>query len=468
MHGRTFLALGWPSGPVIGEALKAGRKLLKKGQGEESIIERLEIVRQEPSAWLDDKTFGRVAKEWQRLITRQSEKEKSKLRAEAIPIVSWGAELLETATLKQMEQAARLPVARAAAVMADGHVGYGLPIGGVLAVENAVIPYGVGVDIACRMRLSVFDVKPYLLEKKRSKFEKALLERTRFGMGVEWEPEDRAEHEVMDDAAWQALPLLRQLKNKGWKQLGTSGSGNHFVEFGTLILEEADQELGLDVGRYLALLSHSGSRGVGAKIANAYTKIARQYHPRLDKAARHLAWLPMDSEAGEEYWLAMNLAGRYAAANHAVIHERVAEALRLTPVASVENHHNFAWEETLADGTPVIVHRKGATPAGKGVLGVIPGSMADSGYLVRGKGHPDSINSASHGAGRKLGRREAIRKIKPQTWEKYLRTRNITLLGGSLDEAPQAYKSIEQVMAAQSDLVEIVARFEPRIVRMAD
>ena len=149
-------------------------------------------------------------------------------------------------------------------------------------------------------------------------------------------------------------------------------------------------------------------------------------------------------------------------------HDRVLAAAGLEVLVVVENHHNYAWREKLADGSEVIVHRKGATPAGKGVLGVIPGSMGDPGYVVRGLGHADSINSAAHGAGRKMSRSEAFAKIDADQMERYLRKNNITLLGGNLDESPQAYKPIKTVMAAQHDLVEIVAEFMPRIVRMAD
>ncbi len=191
-------------------------------------------------------------------------------------------------------------------------------------------------------------------------------------------------------------------------------------------------------------------------------------HPTLEKTVRHLAWLPIKSEPGEEYWLSMELAGRFASANHAIIHKLVAKAAGFKEVASVENHHNFAWKETLEDGTPVFVHRKGATPAGKGVLGVIPGSMGDPGYVVRGKGVGNSINSASHGAGRKMGRKAAINALTHLMRDRYLQERGVTLLGGGLDEAPQAYKDIESVLAAQDDLVEVVAKFTPRIVRMAD
>ena len=190
--------------------------------------------------------------------------------------------------------------------------------------------------------------------------------------------------------------------------------------------------------------------------------------PELDPAVKHLAWLDIDGQEGQEYWVAMNLAGRFASANHAVIHRAVAQAAGLQEVASVENHHNFAWREQLPDGRTVFVHRKGATPAGEGVLGVIPGSMADPGYVVRGRGLPEGLNSASHGAGRQLSRKKAIATISKRERDAYLAERGVRLLGGGLDESPQAYKRIEDVIAAQSDLVSIVGKFTPRIVRMAD
>jgi Uncharacterized conserved protein len=366
-----------------------------------------------------------------------------------------------------MDNAMRLPVSIAGALMPDAHVGYGLPIGGVLATEDAVIPYAVGVDIACRMRLSVFDAPPGLLDQQQGRFEDALRKNTRFGAGAEWRPP--RQDPILDDPDWEATPLLRHLKEtKGIPQLGTSGSGNHFVEFGDLDVLAFDPKLGLQPGKYLALLSHSGSRGVGYQIADHYSTLARDLHPELGKELAHLAWLDMNSEAGQEYWLAMNLAGRFASANHRIIHQQIAKATGLDVLATVENHHNFAWEETLPDGRRAYVHRMGATPAGKGVLGVIPGTMGDAGYVVRGKGNPASLNSASHGAGRQMSRNEAFKSITKKMRDAYLRERGVRLLGGGLDEAPQAYKNINEVMAAQGDLVDIIARFQPRLVMMTD
>jgi tRNA-splicing ligase RtcB len=363
-----------------------------------------------------------------------------------------------------------LPVSAAGALMPDAHVGYGLPIGGVLATEGAVIPFAVGVDIACRMRLSVLDAPPIVLNQQKGKFEKVLRENTRFGAGVEWNP--RQDDDVLDDPDWEAMPFLKHLKDKAAKQLGTSGSGNHFVEFGEVDVLVKDETLGIAPGKYLAVLSHSGSRGVGFQIADRYSKLAAQMHPELKIKGggdlSHLGWLDMNAEAGQEYWLAMNLAGRFASANHRVIHRNVSKAAGFKPIAVVENHHNFAWREKLEDGRDVYVHRKGATPAGKGVLGVIPGTMGDVGYVVRGLGNARSLNSASHGAGRQLSRTVALKTITKTQRDAYLRERGVTLLGGGLDEAPMAYKDINAVIDAQSDLVEIIARFKPKIVMMTD
>jgi tRNA-splicing ligase RtcB len=181
-----------------------------------------------------------------------------------------------------------------------------------------------------------------------------------------------------------------------------------------------------------------------------------------------LAWLDLQTEEGQEYWIAMNLAGDYAAANHHQIHKKMAKSLGLKPLIMIENHHNFAWEGNLADGTPAIIHRKGATPASKGDLGIIPGSMAHAGFVVKGKGSNGAIYSASHGAGRAMSRSQALRNITKQDIKKVLADKGVTLIGGDIDEAPMAYKDIFKVIEYQSDLVEILAKFVPKIVRMAD
>ncbi len=383
-------------------------------------------------------------------------------RPEPAPWAQWGDELGE-ATYRQMRNAARLPVAVAGALMPDAHPGYGLPIGGVLATDDSVVPYAVGVDIACRMRLTVFDAPVERLAQDIPGLSDILERQTAFGLGAK--RQDRPDHAVMDDPTWRQLRVTRGLYDKAGAQLGSSGSGNHFVEFGLMTF--AEDAVGVPAGEYVAVLSHSGSRAAGAGVAAHYTKLARARHPELPDDLQYLAWLRLDDDDGREYWAAMNLMGRYAAANHEVIHAAITAALGAQVVLSVENHHNFAWKETHG-GREVIVHRKGATPAGEGVLGVIPGSMAAPGYLVRGKGSPASLRSASHGAGRLMSRTEARRSV---TWREVnarLAAANVTLLSAGLDESPGVYKDIGQVMDAQTDLVETLARFDPRIVKMAD
>jgi tRNA-splicing ligase RtcB len=272
----------------------------------------------------------------------------------------------------------------------------------------------------------------------------------------------------MDDPAWSELSAVRRFKDIAWQQLGTSGSGNHFVEFGALkVNTEIDSPLGKILpGNYLALLSHSGSRRLGTEVANFYTDVAMQQRSHLPKDFLHLAWLDLNTDAGAEYWAAMTLAGKYASANHAVIHRQIIDALRFPVLGGVENHHNFGWKELL-DGEEVIVHRKGATPAGVNELGVIPGSMSSPGYVVRGKGNPESLNSAAHGAGRRMSRSEAKKKFDWNTVRRKLKQDGVDLLSAGLDEVPGAYKDIRQVMSEQADLVEELAEFQPRMVKMA-
>lgn len=236
------------------------------------------------------------------------------------------------------------------------------------------------------------------------------------------------------------------------------------MEFGLLKLEESIQ--GLEPGVYMALLSHSGSRGTGAMVASHYSKLAMSLHPELPRELRHLAWLDMDTEAGQEYWAAMELMGRYAAANHACIHRHLAAHLGADVLLDLENHHNFAWKERHLD-REVIVHRKGATPAGKGVLGIIPGFMASPAFIARGKGNTESMHSAAHGAGRVMSRRKAHQTLRWKDANQVLKDQGVTLISAGLDEVPFVYKNIEDVMAAQIDLVETIARFDPKLVKMA-
>ncbi|HZM06582.1 MAG TPA: RtcB family protein [Candidatus Saccharimonadales bacterium] len=385
-------------------------------------------------------------------------------RTEPVKYCQWG-EGLEHEAVMQMEKACLLPVSVAGALMPDAHVGYGLPIGGVLATENAVIPYAVGVDIACRMKMTVLDIPLRDLEQKQDRLTRAIEAETRFGVGATFR--DRRAHEVLD-ADWTISPVTKQNKGRAWSQLGTSGSGNHFVEFGLFTAHSKINDL--EPGTYVALLSHSGSRGTGAAVCDYYSKIAFTQFPDLPSELKRLAWLSLDSHEGQEYWSAMELMGRYAAANHALIHQHVAENLGASVLLDLENHHNFAWKEKHVIGgveREVIVHRKGATPAGDGVLGIIPGYMATPGFVVSGKGNPDSLKSASHGAGRAMSRKAANEKFNWKDVNRFLRDCGVTLISAGLDEVPMAYKNIREVMAAQDDLVTVLGQFDPKLVKMA-
>jgi tRNA-splicing ligase RtcB len=461
MKNRALEKVGIPRAcaPAARDVLRAAAEA---GRAASEVVSDLARVAASAKDYVDDEVYGTLART---LVEQARATSAFAPRAMAAPWRQWGDDV-EPAAVQQLKNACQLPVSVSAALMPDAHVGYGLPIGGVLATRDAVIPYAVGVDIACRMKLTVLDLPTATLADGKDRLAHALHEETRFGIGASFKA--RRLHDVMDED-WRVTPVTATMKDKAWSQLGTSGSGNHFVEFGQL--DVLDAGVGLPPGEYLALLSHSGSRGSGAQVAEHYSKLAQKQHRELPRELSHLAWLDLASEAGQEYWAAMELMGRYAAANHALIHRHIARALGVEVLLDVENHHNFAWRErhAMPDGAEaeVIVHRKGATPAGAGVLGVIPGSMGAPGYVVRGKGKADSLNSAAHGAGRRMSRTQAKATFKWESVQRFLRERNVTLLSAGLDEVPMAYKNIDEVMAAQADLVEPLARFSPRIVKMA-
>lgn len=453
--GTHLLEMGYTEGKAIGMALQLASSS-SLGVEEAKVV--LKAVLADPAAYTADTHWAPLAAE---LLAPPKDAVIPLLEEQrSFPI--YGAEAIEAGALKQMETAMRLPVTVAGALMPDAHQGYGLPIGGVLATENAVIPYGVGVDIGCRMCMSIYDIPGSFLEENRETLRRMLKLNTQFGRAEFKRPMD---HEVLSSPLFNEIRVVKELKDRAYRQIGTSGGGNHFVEFGITEIVDAENEFGLAPGVYLALLSHSGSRGFGANIAGHYTRLAME-RCKLPQEARHLAWLDLNTEAGQEYWLAMNLAGDYASACHHQIHERMAVGLRTRPAAMIENHHNFAWKEKDAHGRELIVHRKGATPAAKGVLGIIPGSMTAPGFIVRGKGVADSLNSASHGAGRVMSRTQAERTLDKLQVLQHLDEHGVEVMGSGLDEAPMAYKNIHDVMAAQQDLVEVIGSFLPKVVRM--
>jgi tRNA-splicing ligase RtcB len=456
LTGTDLINIGFPEGKTIGVALTLMKKEFADLSRDEQLLLLKEVIKL-PSAFEGNVKFLPLV---QALLVPKDT---------TIPLIEhpqsyeiYGAEGIEAGAMNQMANAMKLPITVAGALMPDAHQGYGLPIGGVLATKNSVIPYGVGVDIGCRMCLTLYDLSVTMLNEKKEELKKMLINNTQFGTAVSKRPKD---DEIFQRSEFNDIKIVKELKDRAWKQIGSSGGGNHFVEFGIVEILTVMNEFNLAPGKYLALLSHSGSRGLGATIAGHYTKVAMETC-KLPQEAKHLAWLDLNTEAGQEYWLAMNLAGDYASACHHQIHERMAIGLRETPLAMIENHHNFAWKEKDAQGNEVIVHRKGATPAGKGVLGIIPGSMATPGFIVRGKGMSASINSASHGAGRTMSRTKAKETISPKAVNEFLKAADVELIGSGLDEAPMAYKNIHQVMDSQKELVEVLGTFMPKIVRM--
>ena len=512
MNAKDFLRMGVPLGEATRRATDFVSKFILGGGDKSRLREEVAAIVANPAAFVEDSLRGEFAKA---LLNSTSSMPRSSGRESApsetgeklepthvgcysgenvsarrIPVKyhQWG-EGLDHEAVMQMEKACLLPVSVAGALMPDAHVGYGLPIGGVLATENSVIPYAVGVDIACRMKMTVLDIPVRDLEQRQERLTRAIETETRFGVGASFR--ERRQHAVLD-GDWSVSPITKQNKDKAWSQLGTSGSGNHFVEFGIFTAhsdltrpinrpsatfspaggegpdEGASQHL--PAGQYVALLSHSGSRGTGAAVCDHYSKIAFSQFPELPSELKRLAWLSLDSQEGQEYWNAMELMGQYAAANHACIHRHVAEHLGAQVLLDLENHHNFAWKEKHVIGgveREVIVHRKGATPAGQGVLGIIPGSMATPGFVVSGKGNAQSLHSASHGAGRAMSRKAANEKFNWKDVNRFLKQQGVTLISAGLDEVPMAYKNIRDVMKAQSDLVTVLGEFMPKLVKMA-
>lgn len=457
LKGKDLIKLGFPKNNSINIALGQINRYRKR-EKKERILEEAKMVLQNPEQFKGNAIWGKVVEG----LLKPVEVKFHQLRHTRAPFSIYGENEIDEQAKYQLYDALKLPVAVQGALMPDAHTGYGLPIGGVLATENAVIPYGVGVDIGCRMCLTIYPIKASYIKGKQHQLENILSNHTKFGM---YETHDKKhDHELFSRPEFNEIPLLKRLKVKAFKQLGTSGSGNHFVEFGVVSISDVNNQWQLKPGDYLGLLSHSGSRGLGANIAKHYTYLASKQCP-LPKNVQHLAWLDLDTHDGQEYWLAMNLAGDYAKACHDDIHYRIGKLLGSKAVAKIENHHNFAWKEVV-NGKEAIVHRKGATPANKGELGIIPGSMTAPGYIVSGLGNTESLNSASHGAGRLHSRRKCKEKFTRSDIKHQLKMNDVTLIGGGVDEAPMAYKDIKKVMNNQQELVEVLGTFTPKIVRM--
>lgn len=385
---------------------------------------------------------------------------KKKMSAAPKPYRLWSSPKLQVDadSIKQLETALSLPVAIGGAGMPDMHVGYSVPIGGVVVLDQAISPAFVGYDISCMMMLTILDAPPELgpsalaKEDVRQRYLKWVVKSTSFGLGARsW----KVEHAVMDDPVWSSVNVLLRLKALAASQLGTSGAGNHFADI-------VSGRFSDDGSEFVALMTHSGSRGVGNKIGHHYTPIADAEAQAKNDIPKGYGWFEIGKEAGQEYLAAMQLMGRYAQANHEIIHANFLKHSGLQAVRQYANRHNFAWIDSLGR----VIHRKGATPAGPGEMGIIPGSSGSESFLVRGLGNPQAWESASHGAGRNFSRTVARKNFDQRAFDKHMLRLGITHHGVAPDETVAAYKNIRHVMDVQTDLVEIAAVLQPRVVVM--
>ena len=387
---------------------------------------------------------------------------KETLTSESIPIKLW-LDDIEEGTLQQAKNLANLPFAfHHIAIMPDAHFGYGMPIGGVMATDDVVIPNAVGVDIGCgvcAVKSSLTSIDQPTLKQVMKGVRKAIP----LGFKHHKKPASTDSMPPLPSGKGRSMAIVRQEYDNGRTQVGTLGGGNHFIEF---------QQAG---DGSIWIMVHSGSRNLGFKVAHHYNKIAVQRNKKSKRplpASWQLASLPLDSTDGQSYLQEMNYCVAFAKANRRLMMNRIQETLQreLSPEIRFESPvdvaHNYAATETHF-GKKVIVHRKGATRAYSGEIGIIPGSQGTNSYIVIGKGNPESFCSCSHGAGRKLGRKQAQKQLDLEKEKRVLDRQGIihAIRGRrDLEEAAGAYKDIQQVIALQEDLVEIREVLQPLAV----
>jgi len=373
-----------------------------------------------------------------------------------VPIRVWATDADEK-TMAQAEHLAKLPFAAGpVALMPDAHVGFGMPIGGVLATQGVVIPHAVGVDIGCGMLACKTGIEAAAVTTDDLKVLLAEI-RKRVPVGFSHHAAGRSLE------TWEpAGAVTSREMHKAKTQIGTLGGGNHFIE-----MQAGDN------GQFYVMI-HSGSRNVGKQVADHYNDAAKLMNETWRSAVPRewdLAFLPLDSLDGLNYFAEMEACVAFAKLNRAAMLEAVLAGMESAwgsahVLDTLDIAHNYAAMESHG-GKNVMVHRKGATRAREGELGIIPGSQGTASYIVRGKGNPLSYQSCSHGAGRQMGRKDAERRLDLAEEQRKLDEAGVlhAVRGkGDLDEAPGAYKPIEQVMAAQTDLVDIVVKLRPLAV----
>ncbi len=369
-----------------------------------------------------------------------------------IPIKLW-LEDIEEGALEQAKNLSRLPFAfRHVAIMPDSHQGYGMPIGGVLATKGVIIPHAVGVDIGCGMcaNKTIIDAEELDTETLKEIIGEI---RERIPVGFNW-------HDEPQETELESTLNLYNNNQKYFKQLGTLGGGNHFIE-----IQKGDD------GKIWVMV-HSGSRKFGYNIAKRSNEKAKDLNKKWYSSvpeSYELAFLPEKSKEGQNYIKEMNYAVDYALENRKIMMRRIRDAFEMVLSEDcfvddmINIAHNYASKEEHF-GEEVWVHRKGATSAKEGQLGIIPGSQGSKSYIVRGKGNPESFKSCSHGAGRTMSRTQAKKDIDLEESKKKMENKGIIHAvrnKGDLDEAPEAYKDISKVMKNQEDLVDIEVELTP-------
>jgi tRNA-splicing ligase RtcB (3'-phosphate/5'-hydroxy nucleic acid ligase) len=381
----------------------------------------------------------------------------NKITTEKIPILSWANEL-EGGALTQAKNLANLPFAKKhIALMPDCHQGYGMPIGGVLATENVIIPNAVGVDIGCGMcavKTSLKEIDTETLKKIMGEIRKVI------PLGFNKHKQEQDENLMPEDNYWlDTATVVHKEFDNALKSIGTLGGGNHFIE-----VQKGNDD-------YIWIMIHSGSRNLGKQVADYYNKLAIQLNEKWHNVVPkewELAFLPVDSQEGQGYIKEMNYCIDFALANRKLMIDRIKEVMEgLGEVGFntiINIAHNYASLENHL-GKNLWIHRKGATLATEDTIGIIPGSQGTSSYIVKGKGNPASFNSCSHGAGRKMGRKQAQKEL---NYEEEIKKMGNVIHGmrsvKDLDEAPGSYKDISEVMKNQEDLVSILVELKPLAV----
>ncbi|NUM81511.1 RtcB family protein [bacterium] len=376
--------------------------------------------------------------------------------------------------LRQIQTCARDESVAGAALMADHHKGYSMPIGGVVAYRNKVSPSGVGYDISCGNKAIKTDLAYVDIHHDIKSIMDDIFSRISFGIGRV--NEERVEDPLFELPIWREIPYLKKLKSTAEAQLGTVGSGNHFID---ILVDQDDQ---------IWIANHFGSRGLGHKIATGFMNLAHgkkfDDSPHGENMDAPATVLDLQSPLGQDYWQCMQLAGRYAYAGRDWVCGKVLKILGAKSVEEIHNHHNFAWEETH-DGEKLIVVRKGATPAFPGQKGFVGGSMGDNSVIIEGVDHPESqlsFYSTVHGAGRVMSRRAAAGK-----WRKnkrghrvrsggevsdgmmlsWIKEKGVELRGAGVDESPHCYRRLNEVLNEHQNSIKILYVLRPIGVAMA-